>query len=175
MKIYDVSRTLYPGMEVYPGDPAFTMTPLRSGAAYLSALTLGTHTGTHIDAPAHYFPEAPGVDTLPPERLVVSAELLSAGGIFSCTTDAVLYRSGMLSPDEAEEMVSCGVSFVGTDMPSIGDDAVHRTLLKAGVIILEMLDFTGVPDGIYQMVALPLKIAGADAAPARVLLMDEKL
>ena len=66
MKIYDVTRTLASGMYVYPGDPEFVRTPLRSGESYISALALGTHTGTHIDAPAHYFSGAAGVDELLP-------------------------------------------------------------------------------------------------------------
>lgn len=181
MKIYDVSRTLEAGMYGYPGDPVFTRTPLRSGDAFISAITLGTHTGTHIDAPSHYIPGGAGIDKITPKQLITTAELVSFGGIFTCTTPAVLFRSGFLgegypslSPDEAESLVSCGVRVVGTDTPSVGDDAVHRILLSAGVVIIEMLDFTRVPDGVYRMVALPLKIAGADAAPARVVLMEEE-
>lgn len=181
MKIYDVSRALEAGMYGYPGDPVFTRTSLRSGDASISAISLGTHTGTHIDAPSHYLSGAAGIDEIAPDQLITIAELVSFGGIFICTTPAVLFRSGfsgagypVLSSDEAESLVACGVRVVGTDTPSIGDDEVHRILLSVGVVIIEMLDFTRVPDGVYRMAALPLKIAGADAAPARVVLMEEE-
>lgn len=185
MKIYDVTRTLASGMYVYPGDPEFVRTPLRSGESSISALALGTHTGTHIDAPAHYFSGAAGVgvDELPLEKLFTTAELLSFGGLVSETTPAVLFRSGyregdatypQLSEEEASVLVRAGVEVVGCDTPSIGNDAVHRILLAAGVMVIEMLDFTGVADGVYRMAALPLKIAGADAAPARVVLIEEE-
>lgn len=183
MKMYDVTRLLAPGMYVYPGDPEFTRTPLRSGESYISALSLGTHTGTHIDAPSHYVPTGADVDCLPLEKLITTAELLSFGGLVSCTTPAVLFRSGYdgstvlypeLSEDEAESLLTCGVEVVGCDTPSIGSDVVHRILLNAGVIVIELLDFTTVADGVYRMIALPLKIAGADASPARVVLIEDE-
>ena len=182
MRIHDVTRTLRPGMYVYPGDPAFTVTPLRSGESYISAMSLGTHTGTHIDAPAHYFPEEARVDMLPLPKLLTTAKLLSFGGLISETTSAVLFRSGYregdtgypkLSEEEADALVLANIEVVGCDTPSIGNDAVHRTLLAAGVIVIELLDFSDVADGVYRMAALPLKIAGADAAPARVVLLEE--
>ena len=183
MRIHDVTRTLKPGMYVYMGDPAFTVTTMRSGESYISAISLGTHTGTHIDAPAHYFPEESGVDMLPLPKLLTTAELLSFGGLISETTSAVMFRSGYhegdtgypeLSEEEAAALVLANIEVVGCDTPSIGSDKVHRTLLEAGVIVIELLDFSDVVDGVYRMVALPLKIAGADAAPARVVLLEEE-
>jgi arylformamidase len=63
---------------------------------------------------------------------------------------------------------------VGIDYLSVGgyrrnEMVVHRTLLEAGVWIVENLDLAGVPAGEYDMVCLPLKVTGAEAAPARVL------
>lgn len=180
MKIYDVSRPLHHGMYTYPDDPKFEIKQSRSGKACISEISLGTHTGTHIDAPAHYIPNAQTIDSVSLEKLVTSAELISFGAPFSEKTSAVLYRSGfsgdeypVLSPDEAEALIAAGVQVVGTDTPSVGSDEVHRVLLSAGVIVIELMDFTSVPDGIYQMIALPLKILGGDAAPARVILIDE--
>lgn len=183
MRIYDVSRTLAPGMYVYPGDPEFSMTPLRSGESYISALSFGTHTGTHIDAPAHYFSGGAGIDKQPLSTFITTAELLPFGEQISGTAPAALLRSGykegdsaypQLSEKEACSLVESGIEVVGCDTPSIGNDSVHRILLAADVVVIELLDFTDVPDGQYNMVALPLKIAGADAAPARVVLIEEE-
>jgi arylformamidase len=177
MKIHDASRTLSEDIYVYPGDPEFRKTRHRSGEAYTASLSLGTHTGTHMDAPSHYFAGAENIAGIPPERLVQSAEVLPFGGRISGTAKAVLFRSGFsggeypqLSAAEAEDLAGSGISVVGCDTPSVGDDAVHRILLGSGVLIIEMLDLASIPDGVYRMIALPLKIADADAAPARVIL-----
>jgi arylformamidase len=184
MRIYDVTRTLASGMYVYPGDPEFMLTPLRSGESYISLLSFGTHTGTHIDAPAHYFSGGVGVDKLPLRKLFTIVELISFDGLISGETSAILFRSGyhkgdttysQLSVGDAAMLVRMGVEVVGCDTPSIGNDEVHRILLAANVMVIEMLNFTNVADGVYRMVALPLKIAGADAAPARVVLIEEEM
>jgi arylformamidase len=50
---------------------------------------------------------------------------------------------------------------------------VHRTLLSQGIVIIELLDLSGVEEGDYNMIALPLRLKGADGAPCRVLLFEE--
>lgn len=77
--------------------------------------------------------------------------------------------------DAADWLGANGARLIGTDAPSV-DSAISKTLpahnafLRHGVVIIENLQLTGVPDGDYELIALPLRIAGADAAPARVLL-----
>lgn len=74
----------------------------------------------------------------------------------------------------ADELVSRGVRLVGVDYLSVerrgGGGAVHRMLLEAGVVILEGLDLSGVAAGRYELICLPLKLAGGDGAPARAVL-----
>jgi arylformamidase len=68
-----------------------------------------------------------------------------------------------------------GIHCVGIDSPSIEsyncEGAVHRELLGNGCIIIELLDLSGVPQGDYDMIALPLRLEGLDGSPARVVLM----
>ena len=69
MKIFDVTLPLSPDLPVWPGDPTVSMTravSMEDGGEYnLTHLTLGVHTGTHIDAPCHFLPgQQPGVDAL---------------------------------------------------------------------------------------------------------------
>jgi arylformamidase len=59
---------------------------------------------------------------------------------------------------------------VGIDYLSAGGPETHRTLLGAGVVIIEGLNLTGIAPGRYEMLCLPLKILGGDGAPARALL-----
>jgi arylformamidase len=77
----------------------------------------------------------------------------------------------------ARWLVARGVRLVGIDYLSISphDDLMppHRTLLGAGVIVLEGLDLRGIAPGLYQLVCLPLKLVGGDGAPARTILIEE--
>jgi arylformamidase len=81
-----------------------------------------------------------------------------------------------VSPEAARYLVEHDVRVVGLDYLSIGpfdeeaNGATHRTLLGAEVWVIEGLDLRHIEPGTYQMIALPLKIAGVDGAPARVLL-----
>jgi arylformamidase len=82
-----------------------------------------------------------------------------------------------ITEDGARHLIARGVRLVGADYLSIAprsDPApTHITLLAAGVVILEGLDLRGVAPGPYQLVCLPLLIAGVDGAPARALLIRE--
>ena len=81
-----------------------------------------------------------------------------------------------LTPDGAEWIVERGFKLVGADYLGVHryDSAVpvHHTLLGAGIAVLEGLDLTGIQAGDYQLVALPLKVAGMDGAPIRAILID---
>lgn len=80
-----------------------------------------------------------------------------------------------LSADAAQYLVERSIKLVGVDYLSVAPyDAVeptHHILLKAGVIIVEGLDLSGVSQGRYTMHCLPLKLAGSDGAPARAVLV----
>lgn len=80
-----------------------------------------------------------------------------------------------LEEDAALFLAARGIKAVGVDYLSVGGyqkngPAVHRILLKAGIVIIEGVDLSLVPPGRYEMICLPLKILDTDAAPARVIL-----
>jgi arylformamidase len=81
-----------------------------------------------------------------------------------------------LTPDAAAWLVERGVDVVGIDYLSIqrytDDPETHRILMRANVAIIEGLDLSEVDPGPYQLVCLPLRLARAEAAPARVILME---
>lgn len=80
-----------------------------------------------------------------------------------------------LSPDGAEYLVDRGFKLVGVDYLSVApykkSRPTHEILLRAGVIIVEGLDLSAVSPGRYTLQCLPLKLVGADGAPARVILI----
>jgi arylformamidase len=205
MAIYDVTVSLRAGMPTWDGEPGPDLRPLKQigvggEPARVSILTIGTHCGTHVDAPSHFIPGAGGVETLPLEALVgpcrvaeIDAErLIRPSDLAPLATGAqrllLKTRGGALwddptfrhdfvalAPAAAEWLVAQGVRLVGIDYLSVDPyDAepagAHLTLLGAGVVVLEGLDLRAVPPGSYDLAALPLKLDGADGAPARVIL-----
>lgn len=200
MKIIDITRPLAPGLIVYPGDiePSFTQDD--RDQYIITDLHLSSHSGTHIDAPAHYFRGAMAVDDIPFEALIGPAQVLDctdAGEtieekdltgrvsgkrllIKTRFSDATRFSADYpgLKPDAASYLSGLGLACVGIDSPSIepfeGDGEVHRRLLSSGAVILELLDLSGVPEGNYQLVALPLRLEGLDGSPVRAILTSEE-
>ncbi len=82
MRIFDISIPIAPGMHVYPGDPGFAVEAVavvgENSNYALSRLTFGTHTGTHLDSPAHFFKDGLTVDKVPLETLVGPAVVVQA-------------------------------------------------------------------------------------------------
>jgi arylformamidase len=80
-----------------------------------------------------------------------------------------------LTTDAAQWIVDKGFRLVGIDYLSVGkfgnEAAVHKTLLAAGVIVLEGLNLQEVDEGGYELLCLPLKLVGAEGAPARAVLI----
>ena len=199
MKYYDVTRGLTNDMLVYPGDlhPEFHQED--AGNYLISSLLLSSHTGTHIDAPAHYLKAGDTIDTIPLENLLGTCRVIDVSDgedlIPRSSLEGkignekrILLRTSFsgksrfienypsLSLDAARYLVSSSVRCIGIDSPSIEsyecDGSVHRHLLNNNCIIIELLDLSGVPEGVYEMMALPLRLTGLDGAPARVILKD---
>jgi len=75
-KIIDVSLPIYEGMAVYPNNPPVKITSLKTTAAYVSEITLGSHTGTHIDVPRHIDQNGLSVDQISLGQLIGTARVL---------------------------------------------------------------------------------------------------
>jgi arylformamidase len=210
MQIYDVSVPLSSETITYPGDPGIEITEWKSltagDAANVSHLALGVHSGTHVDAPAHFIAGAAKVESLsleiligearvvkvPDEVRVIDENFLTANVFGDC--QRVLFKtrnSGFWSLPErsfkedfthldsgaARRLVEAGIKLVGIDYLSVEGFKsqtfeTHHILLSHGVVILEGLDLSEVPPGAYELICLPLRIAGGsgDGAPARTVL-----
>ncbi|HEY6546945.1 MAG TPA: cyclase family protein [Vicinamibacteria bacterium] len=204
-RIFDVTVPLSAEVPVYPGDPPFSLEPtheIGKGAPYnLGRLSLGTQTGTHVDAPYHFLADGATVDQLPLEILLGKARVIELMGRdrvdrsdleqLNLRDDLrVLFKTRMagqmrhpqfvedhvyLTEDAATYLVQAGIKLVGIDYlsfekPGSLEFPAHHALLSAGVVVVEGLDLSEVDAGEYDLVCLPLRILGADGAPARVLL-----
>ncbi len=208
MQIYDVSVPLSATTPTYPGDPGIEIKPwltLADGdVANVSLINFGLHSGTHVDAPAHFIADGNRVESLPLESLIGEAEVVEVANdvrtidesfvasnrfrgsqriLFKTRNSAFWNNSGFredytyIEPGAAKRLVEWGIKLVGIDYLSVEQFQspkfeTHHALLSAGVVILEGLDLRAVPAGVYELICLPLRIAGGsgDGAPARVIL-----
>jgi arylformamidase len=161
-------------MPVWPGDPDFRVEPvcsLDTGEANVTAVSMSLHTGTHVDAPLHYLAGGVSIDCMPldatigPARVLDRLESHRAGA-----GERLLLKTPPLSPDAARVLADAGVRAVGIEGLTIGGAETHRILLGAGVWVIEGLDLSAVEAGEYDLVCLPLKVTGAEGAPARAAL-----
>ncbi|ABM80673.1 cyclase family protein [Hyperthermus butylicus] len=84
MRIVDLTMTLKTGAPVFPGDPlpiVRTWTTIREHGYYSNLLVFGEHTGTHVDAPAHFIEDAPTVDEVPIERFMGRGVVIDASSL----------------------------------------------------------------------------------------------
>ena len=128
-----------------------------------------------------------------PETDVITPDLLEAQGLGSQNKRLLLKTKNSdlwtnpghqfnpdfvaLSAESARWIVDKGLKLVGIDYLSIQpfkdtEPLTHRILLEAGIIIIEGLNLRDVNPGVYQLICLPLKLAGSEGAPARVILIE---
>ena len=190
MKIIDISQELLQA-PVYPGDPVPTLEPLScialGDACNLTAAHLCLHNATHADAPLHFLEDEADIASLALEPFLGSCQVVTATGLLTGADMEQLVPTGckrlllglgnaFLTQSAAFVLADLGVRLVGTDAPSIGPEqdeaAPHKELLGTGIMVLEGLSLSQVKDGAYFLIAPPIKIAGADGAPVRALLLD---
>jgi kynurenine formamidase len=85
-EIVDLTETLRPEMPVFPGDPAVTLTHVATHGVdgyEVTRMCLGSHSGTHLDAPRHFFPDGPALSDFPAERFVTYGVVLDVRGCWA--------------------------------------------------------------------------------------------
>jgi arylformamidase len=174
----------------------------QSGSVNVGQITTSTHIGTHIDAPFHFDNEGLKVHELSLENYLLKAVVVDVSGKREVSKDlldgleigsakAVLFRTNawkdrsvfpeeipLFNTDIVEWMVQNDLVLFGVDLPSV--DAItskelpmHHALGTAGRFILEGIVLEAIQEGIYKLIALPLKIEGADGSPVRAVLIEE--
>ena len=203
--LYDLTLPISPSMVTWPGDPPVRVAQrasiARGDACNVSELSLGSHTGTHLDAPYHMLEQGARLDALSLDLLVGKAWVLDCGSrtrievqdlagvppgvqrLLLKTANSELWRRGVqefqrefvvISLEAAHWIVAQGVRLLGVDYlsverPGSGSHPVHHALLGAGMVVVEGLDLSAIEQGWYNLICLPLKVAGGDGAPARVV------
>lgn len=163
----------------------------------LSAISLSAHLGTHLDAPLHFVRNGASIEQIALETLIGPAhviEALTESGLTAAQLQPMLPRhcarlliktstdktllprpTAWLAPEACLLLVEKKIRLVGIDSPSV--DALnaeraeaHHILLEHDCLIIENLVLAAITAGEYDMICLPLKLAGLEGAPARVVL-----
>lgn len=190
---------VWPGDTVYAEERTWAIGP--GCPVNVSRLTLSTHTGTHADAPLHYDADGAGIGALDLEVYLGPAQVVSVppeAGLVAVEHVLPLLREGIARvllhtfdrfPDGwvsdfaaidaglISALAERGVRLIGTDAPSVDPQDsktldAHHAVRRHDMRILEGLVLDGVPDGIYELIALPIRLEGADAAPVRAVLRE---
>lgn len=190
MRVYDIAREVF-SARVFPGDPApqaVALAQMAQGSPYnLTRVTLGSHTGTHMDAPSHFVAGGKTIDQLDLHKCVGPCLVAEAAGPLSPrwveealaggATRLLIKGDIEITPQSAEKMVELGLGFLGVEHLTVGTEEtgvqVHRILLGAEVALLEACTLAEVPAGEYLLVSPPLKYGGLDGAQARPLLLGD--
>ena len=201
MRVIDLTHPISADMRVYfPWHPATEIAQTATYAEHhcqVRRLSIGSHTGTHIDAPSHIFEGMPAIDEYDPnlwftEALVLDftprgkREAISAGELREKGVErgvGVVVKTGWdrhfgsedyyatyppISNEGAEFLAECNVPVLAADTPFTLD--VHKILLRRGIPLITNINNTALlPPGGVRLIAAPLLIRGGDGAPARVL------
>jgi arylformamidase len=171
----------------------------RGDSVTLSTLHATVHLGAHADAPSHYRMFAPSIEQRPLELYLGPCQVIEVrvprGALIrpsdlpgQFVAERVLLATGTfpdptrfnpdfaaLDPSLVGHFHSHGVRLIGIDTPSVDvfeskDLSTHQAIFEHDLAILEGLVLTGVPEGVYELIALPLRLAGFDASPVRAIL-----
>jgi arylformamidase len=189
---------VFPGDTPYEQEWSATLAP--GCPVNVSRITLSPHVGAHADAPLHYDPQGASIGTVDLEPYLGPCRVIHAIGRGPLVQwehlrhaarglpARVLVRTyermpvdrwdgelAAYAPEAIEKLAALGVKLVGIDTASI-DPAEsktldsHQVIRRLGLRVLENLVLDDVPEGDYELIALPLKLMTADASPVRAVL-----
>jgi kynurenine formamidase len=197
--LIDLTMPLANGMSSHPSHFPPSIVPyhdVRLHGSAASRVVFSSHSGTHIDAPAHYFADGQTVDKIPLDTLIGPAHVIRVSTGPRSTIEPqnlppipgprILLHTAwsedwarpgyfddfpILSPAAADVLVAAGVALIGFDSPSPDHrpGATHRVLLGSGVVIVEnLVNLRYLPSEV-DLLVMPLPLVGADACPVRAV------
>jgi arylformamidase len=193
-----VGMGVFPGDAAFAASQTFTIGP--DCPVNVASFSMSTHCGAHVDAPLHYDPAGASIDKLDLGDFIGPARVVDARGsdllcgyeeIASALDGApprllfklmgrggeLAWPSGFraLAPEAVERLALRGTRLIGVDVPSIDPETSkslpsHMACRRHDLRIIENLALADVSPGDYELIALPLKLKGLDAAPVRAVL-----
>ena len=198
MKYYDITQEVF-SCCVYGDDPAPKRDLLASLEAGdicdVTAFSMCAHNGTHLDAPRHFIKGGKTVDELSLSQVIGRCCVVSFDGVITAKDASLMMARAKESDEEAakrilvkgkaelsyeaaEVILREGVILFGNESQTVGPEkaplAVHKLLLGEDIVLLEGVRLSAVPDGVYFLFAAPLLLGGAEGAPCRAVLIDDR-
>lgn len=191
--IYDITQELFT-CRVFPGDPKpeyeRVLSTDKGDVCNLTKFSMCAHNGTHVDAPFHFIGNGKTIDQVDLTSFVgdsyvgtvngnVSADdakaLLSAAEKAGAAERILIKGDAVVTKEAAEVFAEAGILLLGNESQTIGpmeDPApIHLILLGKGIVLLEGIELSKVPEGKYFLSAAPINLGGADGAPCRAYLI----
>ena len=193
-----VGMGVFPGDAAYQVSQTFTIGP--GCPVNVGSIAMSTHCGAHADAPLHYDARGASIDKLELGDFIGPARVVDARGagplcrfeeiasaldgapprlLFRLMDrlDPMLWPTGFraLAAEAVEQMAARGTRLIGVDVPSVDPETSkdlpsHMACNRHDIRIVENLMLADVAPGDYELIALPLKLQGLDAAPLRAVL-----
>jgi arylformamidase len=193
-----IGMGVFPGDAAFAVGQTFTIGP--DCPVNVTSITMSTHCGAHVDAPLHYDPAGDSIDMLDLRDFIGPARVIDARGkeplcgfeeiaaaldgapprlLFRLMGrgDGLAWPTGFraLAPETVEHLAQLGTRLIGVDVPSIDPETSkslpsHIVCRRHDLRIVENLVLADVTPGDYELIALPLKLGGLDAAPVRAVL-----
>lgn len=189
--IYDLTLPMHSGMDIYEGDPTYLLLShsiIKDNGYAVSKLGMGTHTGTHVDMPAHFLENAKTVDNFTLDKFIGNciALPLCIRENELCIKDndihlvheqniVILYAPCdlQISQSVCDILITKDIKAVGINRPSIDSDGtLHRKFLSSDIVIFENLNFSEsllYKHGTFH--GVPLYLENADASPVRAYII----
>ena len=190
---------VFPGDTPY--ENSFLMTFPKGDHLSLSKIQTTVHLGAHADAPSHYHKDGVSIEARRLELYMGKCQVITvetktnhrivpSDFTVSIQAPRVLFKTNSfpnpnhwnndfmaLSIELIQHLKESKVKLVGIDTPSVdlSEDTVlevHNEIYRSDLAILEGIVLTDVEDGIYDLIALPLKLKGAEASPLRAVLLN---
>lgn len=191
--IYDITQELFT-CRVFPSDPQpvgeRVLSTANGDVCNLTKFSMCAHNGTHVDAPFHFIGDGKTIDQVDLSSFVgdcyvgtvngnVSADdakaLLSAAKDAGAAERILIKGDAVVTKEAAEVFAEAGILLLGNESQTVGpmeDPApIHLVLLGKGIVLLEGIELSKVPEGKYFLSAAPINLGGADGAPCRAYLI----
>ena len=188
---------VWPGDSEYSSETTWQITD--ACPVKVSKITMSTHTGAHCDAPSHYDAGGKAIDEVDLQTYIGPCRVIHCIGVaqvephhiaaqLSNTPPRVLLRTYQTAPHmqwdqdfpsihpaTIDLLAQHGVRLIGIDSPSLDPQEsktldCHLTVKRHQMAILEGIVLDEIAAGDYELIALPLKLAGLDASPVRAIL-----
>lgn len=168
MKVIDLSQSIYSNMDVYPGDPEVRINLIHTHENEtweLRHISMGSHTGTHVDAYSHMHCDKASLDDIAIERFFGKAQVVGLSE--SWPEDMGLFFIQEVGIEEANRIMDSNPGFVGGNISEnlerelLGNDIITYT----GLINLDLIP----RDETFMFYGLPLKIRDGDGSPVRAI------